>query len=276
MPTNKLQGIGVGLRACHYPFIETERPTVAWFEVLSDNYFEAGGSHLFHLERIRAHYPMTLHGVGLSIGSTDPLDLAYLAQLKTLMQQIEPLLISDHLCWTALDGQYFHELLPLPYTEEAVQHVAQRILRVQEYLGQQIMIENVSSYLTFTHSTLSEWEFLQAIATEADCLILLDLNNIYVSAHNNQFAPEDYLNHLNKSSVAQFHLAGFQDHGTHLLDTHSTSVCAPVWELYKKAQHLFGPVPTAIEWDNDIPSFPQLLEEVRHATLIMENYAATL
>lgn len=260
-----LQGVGVGLRSCHYPYIETHKPRVAWFEILSDNYFAAGGSSLRHLDQIRAHYPVTMHGVGMSIGSTDPLDMSYLQKLKTLINRINPLLVSDHLCWTSVGGQHFHELLPLPYTEEAVLHAVQRIKQIQDYLEQRIMIENVSSYLAFKHSTLTEWEFLQAVADEADCLILLDINNIYVSAQNNEFDPHNYLDGIAPTRVGQFHLAGFQDHGTHLLDTHGAAVYPAVWDLFDTALKKFGNVPTLIEWDNNIPDFPELLKEVKKA-----------
>jgi uncharacterized protein (UPF0276 family) len=267
-----LSGVGIGLRACHYPFIETHQPKVPWFEVLSDNYFSKGGTSLFHLEKIRAAYPVTLHGVGMSLGSTDPLNPTYLKKLKTLIQRIDPLLVSDHLCWTSFAGNYFHELLPLPYTEEAVNHVAQRIQQVQDFLGQRIMIENVSTYLNFTHSTLNEWEFLQAVVDKADALILLDINNIFVSAHNNHFDPMQYLRGLSPTRIAQFHLAGFEDEGTHLLDTHGAPISDAVWELFKVALTFFGAVPTIIERDNNIPDFPELQNEANIAEEWIKNY----
>lgn len=272
----KLQGVGVGLRTCHYSFINKHHPKVAWFEVLADNYLGAGGIRLAQLEKIRSTYPITLHCVGMSIGSTDPLNFVYLKQLKTLISQVTPLLVSDHLAWTAINGQYFHDLLPLPYTEEALLHTARRIQAIQDFLGQQIMLENVSSYLNFKHSTLSEWEFLQAVAEEADCLILLDINNIYVSAYNNNFLATDYLANLNTQRIAQFHLAGFQDQTTHLLDTHGSSVHPEVLDLFATAVKKWGPLPTIIEWDNHIPEFPLLLQEVQRAQCMMtENYAYT-
>ena len=271
-----LQGIGIGLRSCHYSYIETELPNVSWFEVLTDNYLCAGGPSLFHLEKIRASYPMTLHGIGMSLGSTDPLNQSYLQKLKSLINRIAPLLVSDHLCWTSFSGKYFHELLPLPYTEEALLHVASRIQQVQDFLGQRIMIENVSSYLTYTHSTMNEWEFLQAVAEKADCLILLDINNIYVSTQNNDLNPTDYLTGLAPNRIAQLHLAGFEDHDTHLLDTHSTSISPSVWDLYKQALRQFGPIPTVIERDNHIPDFLTLQQEAEYAQKIMEHYAITI
>lgn len=264
-----LEGVGIGLRASHYSFIETVKPDVLWFEVLTDNYLCQSGSSLFHLEKILAHYPITLHGVGMSLGSTDPLNWTYLKTVKSLIQRVKPHLVSDHLCWTSFAGRHFHELLPLPYTDEAVLHTAKRIRKIQDFLGQQIMIENVSSYLFFPHATLREWEFLQAVAQEADCLILLDINNIYVSGHNNGFDPLTYLSHLSSERVAQFHLAGFEDCGTHLLDTHGATVSPAVWELFKVALTKFGSLPTAIEWDNHLPNFPHLLEEAEIAKNIM-------
>lgn len=265
-------GVGVGLRSSHYPHIEAEYPDIPWFEVLSDNYLCDGGPSLSHLEKIRDSYPITLHGVGMSLGSTTPLNQHYLTKLKFLIQRVEPLLISDHLCWTSLNNQHFHELLPLPYTEEAIHHVAKRIREVQDFLEQRIMIENVSSYLSFKHSTLTEWEFLQAIAQEADCLILLDINNIYVSAKNNGFNPYDYLTGLTTDRIAQFHLAGFEDHGNYLLDTHSAPICPEVADLFTAALKQFGAVPTIIEWDKQIPDFSQLQREANMAQKLMDEY----
>lgn len=274
--TGLLQGVGVGLRQCHYAHIEAEKPSIPWFEVLSDNYLSASGPSLIHLENIRASYPVTLHGVGMSLGSTDPLNQTYLKKLKSLIQIVDPVLVSDHLCWVSFGGQYFHELLPLPYTEEAIIHVATRIKQVQDYLERQIMIENVSSYLAFEHSALKEWEFLQAVADEADCAILLDINNIYVSASNNEFNPCDYITGLNTHRISQFHLGGFKDYGTHLLDTHGAAVYPDVWQLFEKALNKFGAVPTVIEWDNDIPSFLQLQQEAQKAQEVMDSYALTI
>lgn len=270
-----LQGVGLGLRSCHYPYIEEKNPRVPWFEVLSDNYLYDGGPSLSHLEHIRASYPITLHGIGMSLGSTDPLNQSYLKKLKSLIHAVQPLLVSDHLCWTSLSGRYFHELLPLPYTDEAVHHVAKRIQQVQDFLGRRIMIENVSTYLNFTHSTMAEWEFIQAVAEEADSLILLDINNIYVSAYNNNFDAKTYLSYLSPERIAQFHLAGYEDKGTHLLDTHGSSIHQPVWKLYEEALVHFGNVPTLIEWDNQIPTFTDLLKEANKAKQLMDAYADT-
>jgi len=265
--------VGFGLRPCHYSFIETERPNVPWFEVLTDNYLRQQGLDFYHLEKVCDAYAITLHGIGLSLGSTDLLNQDYLRQLKSLVQRTQPLMVSDHLCWTSFNKQYFHELLPLPYTEEAVHHLANRIRYVQDFLGQQIMVENVSTYLQFTHSTLKEWDFIQAVAEEADCLILLDINNIYVSAYNNNFEPQHYLTKLPATRIGQLHLAGFSDLGTHLLDTHSASIHPPVWSLFEEAIKHFGALPTIIEWDNKIPAFPRLQEEAQTAQKIMDMYA---
>lgn len=267
-----LQGTGIGLRSCHYSYIEKTKPNIPWFEVLSDNYLCDGGPGLQHLEKVRSLYPITLHGVGMSLGSTDPINVTYFKKLKSLIERFQPALVSDHLCWSSLNGQHFHELLPLPYTEETIAHVSARIRQVQNFLGQRIMIENVSSYLHFTHSKLTEWQFLQAVAEEADCLILLDINNIYVSAYNNNFDPHDYLDQLTTQRIAQFHLAGYEDKVTHLLDDHGAAVHSGVWKLYADAIKKWGAKPTLIERDNSIPEFDVLIKEATLADRIMENY----
>lgn len=265
--------VGLGLRAVHYPYIEAVLPDVPWFEVLTDNYLCEGGGSLYHLEKICASYPITLHGVGMSLGSVDPLNKLYLQKLKKLIKLTQPLLVSDHLCWTSYNGHYFHELFPLPYTEEAISHVASRIREVQDTLKQQIMIENVSTYLQYSHSTLSEGEFLQAVAEQSDCLILLDINNIYVSATNNAFDPDSYFSALTSQRIAQYHLAGYIEQDNYLLDTHSAKVQPIVWKMLAKAIQHFGAKPTVVEWDNDIPSFQELQAEANKAQMIMENYA---
>lgn len=268
-------GIGLGLRTSHYTHIESQLPPIPWFEVLSDNYLSLSGPSFYHLEKIRAHYPITLHGVGMSLGSTDPLNFDYLKKLKTLIQHTKPLLVSDHLSWTSLNGQYFHELLPLPYTEEAILHTANRIQQVQDFLGQQIMIENVSNYLQYKHSILPEWEFLQAVADTANCLILLDINNIYVSAYNNHFSPEKYIENLSAQRVTQFHLAGFTNHGDYLLDTHGETIHDPVLNLYQLALKKFGPLAAIVEWDNNVPDFLTLQNEAQRAQKVMDNVLTT-
>jgi hypothetical protein len=214
---------------------------------------------------VRRDRPIALHGVGLSIGSTDPFDPRYLTNLRTLVDRIEPALVTDHLCWTGVGGRAIYDLLPLPYTEEALEHVVERIAIVQDLLGRRILLENPSTYLGYRHSEMSEWEFLAAVAERADCGILLDVNNIYVSANNLGFDPVRYLEAVPAQRVAQFHLAGFTDMGAYLFDTHSAPVHEDVWKLYRLAVRRFGSVPTLIEWDADIPTFERLCAELERA-----------
>jgi len=261
-------GFGLGLRTAHYETILAEKPPVDWFEVITENYLVPGGKPLYYLDSIRANYPLVMHGVSLSIGGTDPLNLDYLRQVKTLAERIEPAWISDHLCWTGVNGVNLHDLLPLPYTQEAVQHVADRVKTVQDFLRCRILLENVSSYVTYAHSEMTEWEFLSAVAERADCLILLDINNIYVSAHNHQFNPLDYLNNVPAKRVQQFHLAGHLNLGNIIIDSHGDTVIDPVWSLYEAALRRFGPVSTMIERDDNIPPFAELLAELEMARQI--------
>jgi len=265
-------GFGLGLRKEHYQEILEQRPAVDWFEILSENYLVAGGKPLHWLERVREHYPLVMHGVSLSIGSSDPLDMDYLRDLKGLVERVEPEWISDHLCWTGLGGHNFHDLLPLPYTEETVRHVAERVVRVQEFLGRRILLENLSSYVTFRDSEMSEWAFLTAVCEAADCLILLDVNNIFVSAVNHGFDPREYLEGVPAERVWQFHLAGHttNESGRILIDTHDQPVRDEVWELYAEAARRFGPVSTMIERDDNIPALDELLEELGQARRIAE------
>jgi uncharacterized protein (UPF0276 family) len=251
-------GFGVGLRRPHYTHVLSEHPGVDWFEVVTENFMVQGGRPLQVLEKVRQDYPIVLHGVSMSLGSVDPLNPQYLSRLRDLARQFEPAWISDHLCWTGVGGRNLHDLLPLPYTEEAVTWVARRIRRVQERLERTILIENVSSYMSFVHSTMSEWEFLSAVAEEADCGILLDINNVYVSAFNHGFEPERYIDSVPVSRVVQYHLAGHSDHGAYLLDTHDHPVCPAVWSLYERAARRFGPVSALVEWDDNIPEFATL------------------
>src|SRR6516164_7346628 len=251
-------GFGVGLRRCHYAQILEEHPRIDWFEVISENFMVAGGRPLQVLEGVRSHYPIVMHGVSLSIGSTDPLNFAYLKQLAKIVRRFEPAWVSDHLCWTGVGRRNLHDLMPLPYTDEAVRHVANRIRRVQEVLERTILIENVSSYMEFTCSQLSEWEFLRAVADEADCAILLDINNIFVNAFNHGFDTVRYIDSVPADRVVQFHLAGHSDHAKYLLDTHDHPIRPEVWTLYEHAVRRFGPVPTLIEWDDNIPDFEVL------------------
>ncbi len=261
-------GFGLGLRTDHYQSILDHHPQLDWFEALSENYLLPGGKPLYFLDRVRADYPVVLHGVSLSIGSSDPLDRAYLKGLKQLAQRAEPAWISDHLCWTGIAGKNLHDLMPLPYTEEAIDHVASRVQQVQDFLGRQILLENVSSYVTFQRSSMPEWAFLAEVCKRADCLILLDINNIYVSAFNHGFDPQDYLDGIPVERVQQFHLAGHSHCGTHIIDTHDADVVDPVWKLYAAALRRFGAVSTMIERDDHIPPLQDLLTELDQARRI--------
>ncbi|HJQ59062.1 MAG TPA: DUF692 domain-containing protein [Vineibacter sp.] len=258
-------GFGLGLRHQHYGEIAEAPGRVDWFEALSENYMVPGGTPLLWLDRLRRDYPMVLHGVSLSIGAVDPLDMDYLVALKTVAQRVEPRWISDHLCFTGHGGVNLHDLLPLPYTEEALTHVAERIGRAQDFLGRRLLIENVSSYVQYAESQLSEWDFLVAVAERADCDILLDVNNIYVSAFNHEFDPRAYLAAIPPARVRQIHLAGHLNRGTHIIDTHDHPVIDDVWALYADAIRRFGMVPTMIERDDDIPPYADLLAELDQA-----------
>ena len=261
-------GFGLGLRTDHYQAIMDESPKVDWFEALSENYMVGGGKPLRWLDRIRERYPVVLHGVSLSIGSTAPLDRAHLIQLKALAERIQPAWISDHLCWTGIAGRNLHDLMPLPHTEEAVHHIAARVREVQDFLGRRILLENVSSYVDFAHSALPEWEFLNAVTEEADCLILLDVNNIYVNSQNHGFDPLAYLRAIPARRVQQIHLAGHSHSGELLIDTHDHPVCEPVWALYAEAVRRFGAVATMIERDDHIPPLAELVQELDRARAI--------
>lgn len=262
---------GLGLRPDHYEAVLNERPRVDWFEILSENYLVGGGKPLHFLDRVRARYPLAMHGVSLSIGGTDPLDRDYLRALKALAARVEPLWISDHLCWTGVDRLTLHDLLPLPYTEEALAHVAARVREVQDRLGRQILLENVSSYVTYAHSTLTEPAFLAEVARRADCFILLDVNNVYVSAVNHGFDPVAYLDALPAARVRQLHLAGHERTDTRLIDTHDAPIAEPVWALYAHAVRRFGEVPVAIERDDRIPPLSELVAELDSARSIVES-----
>ena len=261
----QLTGFGLGLRPTHYEALLSESHPIDWLEVITENYLVPGGKPLHYLERIRERYPLVMHGVSLSIGSTAPLDFEYLRELKQLAARIEPHWMSDHLCWTGVDGVNLHDLMPLPYTEEALRHVADRVTQVQDFLGRRILLENVSSYVSYTSSEMTEWEFLAELAVRADCEILLDINNIYVSSVNHGFDPREFLDAVPGERVRQFHLAGHQNHGHYIVDTHDAPIVAPVWELYQAAVARFGDVATMIERDAHIPPLAELVSELEVA-----------
>lgn len=271
LPSNL--GFGLGLRRQHYEAVLQDQPALDWFEILTENYLIPGGKPLHYLDRIRSAYPVVMHGVSLSIGSSDALNLDYLQQVKTLAQRIEPEWISDHLCWTGIDNLNMHDLLPIPYTEEALWHVVERVRRVQDFLGRKILLENVSSYFDYNASTMPEWEFVAAVAQESDSLILLDINNIYVSAFNHDFDPHTYLQAIPVNRVQQFHLAGHLNLGTHIIDTHDHPVIDSVWSLYGEALRRFGPVATMIERDDNIPPLSELLQELEIARELVREEA---
>ena len=261
-------GQGVGLRRDHFERVLSGPTRVAWFEVISENFMVKGGRPLEVLDRVRRDYPIVLHGVSMNIGSTDPLNLDYLDRLGALASRVQPAWVSDHLCWTGVGGHNAHDLLPLPYTEETLAHVVDRVRRVQDRLGRRIALENVSSYLTYQASALTEWDFLAQVAERADCGILLDVNNIFVSARNHGFEPETYLAAIPAGRVWQFHLAGHSDLGGYLLDTHDHPVRDEVWTLYRSAVERFGDVATLIEWDGNIPAWDRLEQESLRAGAI--------
>src|SRR5258708_847376 len=271
MPANPGIGprAGVGLRAQHHVRVLSDAPAVAWFEAHTENYFADGGAHVEALARIRANYPLSLHGVGLSLGSADPLDMAHLERVRRAVNRFEPALVSEHLSWSSVGGRFANDLLPLPYTDEALRHVSARIAQVQDFLGRRMLIENVSSYLQFECSRMPEWEFVAGVAAESGCGILLDLNNIYVAARNHGFEAQRYLDAIDPRAVQEFHLAGHSSvefEGQELLiDTHGTPVCDAVWNLYRAALRRFGDVPTLIEWDTDIPALEVLMAEAAKA-----------
>jgi uncharacterized protein (UPF0276 family) len=261
-------GFGLGLRPPHYTEILETEPAIDWFEIISENYMIGGGRPLRMLDRIAERYPMVMHGVSLSIASTAPLDMEYLAGVKQLADRIEPHWISDHLCWTGVHGLNLHDLLPIPYTSEALDHVVERIDRVQDYLGRRIAIENVSSYVAFRSSEMSEWDFIGEMCRRADCWLLLDVNNVFVSAFNHGYDARAFLDAIPVDRVVQFHLAGHEDNGTYIIDTHDHPIRSEVWDLYAHAVRRFGPVSTLIERDDKIPPLAELVAELDSARSI--------
>jgi len=253
-------GIGIGLRTVHFGHILSQKPDIDWFEVLSENFMNTEGRPLYVLDQVTERYPVALHGVSLGIGNTDPLNRDYLAKLKDLAQRSRARWVSDHLCWTGISGRNTHDLLPMPYSEEALGHTVRRVRQVSEILERPLVIENPSSYVEFAQSTMTEWEFLARLAEEADCGLLLDVNNVYVSSFNHGFDPDEYIDGIPGDRVVQYHVAGHTNKGTHIIDTHSDHAIDAVWALYRRAWQRTGPTATLYEWDEDIPEF-----EVVHA-----------
>jgi hypothetical protein len=262
-------GLGVGLRSVHFPYILENRPAVDWFEIISENFMDSFGRARYVLEQIAERYPVVMHGVSLSIGSTDPLDFDYLSKLKALAKAVKPGWISDHLCWTGVLGTNAHDLLPIPLNENTLAHVVERVKTVQDFLERPLVLENPSSYVTFAGSTLSEWEFISRMAAEADCGLLLDVNNVHVSSVNHDFDPFEYVRSVPHERIVQVHLAGHSNCRTHLIDTHDNHVIDPVWELYRLAHQKTGGVSTLLEWDARIPPFPVVHAEVLKAKQYM-------
>jgi hypothetical protein len=264
-------GFGVGLRTVHFPYILSKRPKVDWFEILSENYMDTGGRPLYVLDQVAERYPVVLHGVSMSVGSTDPIDFHYLAKLKDLAKRINAHWVSDHLCWTGVAGLNVHDLLPMPYTDESLQYTVARVKTISEFLERPLILENPSTYLEFSASTWKEWDFLATLAKEAECGLLLDVNNVYVSSYNHGFDPRVYISRIPADHVVQIHLAGHTNKGTHILDTHSDHVIDQVWDLYRLAYQHMGAVSTLLEWDESIPGFSVVHAEALKARKYRES-----
>jgi uncharacterized protein len=256
-------GYGLGLRPIYYDEIASGRPPVDWFEIISENYMVAGGRPLSMLDAIRADYPVVMHGVAMSLASTDPLDFDYLAQLKALIERVQPAWVSDHVAWTGVHGLSLHDLLPIPYTRESLAHIVERIRRVQDYLKRRLVVENASTYVSFASSEMSEQDFVREMAERADCLLLLDINNVFVSCFNHGYDPIAFIDAIPAERVVQFHMAGHTNHETHRVDTHDQPVCEEVWALYEHARRRFGDVSAMIERDDNFPPFSELLDELQ-------------
>jgi uncharacterized protein (UPF0276 family) len=263
-------GFGLGLRAQHYSDILDGDPAVDWFEAISENYMVPGGQPLRILDRIRARYPIVLHGVSLSISSTTPFNSEYLADLKALADRVQPTFVSDHLCWTGVHGVNLHDLLPIPYTREALDHVVARVHQVQDHLGRPLALENVSTYVQFAHSEMPEWEFISELTKRTGCWLVFDVNNVFVSAFNHDYDAHAFIEGIPADRVVQFHLAGHEHNMTHIIDTHDALVPEPVWDLYRAAIRRFGPVSTIIERDDNIPPLAELVAELGVARSIAE------
>lgn len=269
-----VQGFGVGLRTEHYSDFVASPQRVDWLEIISENYLVDGGKPLHFLDRIRRDYPMVMHGVSLSIGSTDPLDSDYLRQLKALVERVEPAWVSDHLCWTGTDSLNLHDLMPLPYTEATLRHLVPRVAQVQDVLGLPFLLENVSSYVSYRSDEMKEWEFIGELAARSGCELLLDVNNVYVSSVNHGFDPQVFIDAIPVAAVRQIHLAGHEDHGNYIIDTHDHPICDAVWDLYAYTLRRFGAVPTMIERDDNIPCLDELVDELDAVRLLSERVLA--
>lgn len=262
--------VGIGLRAPHVARVRRERPAIGWLEVHSENYLVDGGPALAALEGIRADYPIALHGVGLALGSFDAPLPGHVSRLRELAARVDAAAISEHLCWGHIDGRHLNDLLPLPFSDEALRLVCERIDAVQTALGRPLLVENISAYARFADDAMSEWEFVATVAQRTGCQLLLDVNNVYVNAANHGFDPRLYIDAMPPAAIAEIHLAGFSDTGSLLIDTHGSRVAPPVWDLYRSAIEKFGPRPTLIEWDTDIPTLEVLLEEAAQARDILK------
>ncbi len=258
-------GLGVGLRTVHYSHVLEKHPKVDWFEIISENFMATGGRPMWVLEQVAARYPIAMHGVSMGIGGTDPIDWAYMRELKSLAERCKAVWLGDHVCWTGVAGKNVHDLLPMPYTEQSLEHVVARIRAVQDFLGRPLVLENPSTYLEFASNSMSEWEFIARMSEAADCALLLDVNNVYVSSRNHGFDPFEYLAAIPLERVVQIHIAGHTDHGTHCIDTHTGEVIDPVWKLYAEVMRRAGSRATLLEWDADIPEFERVHAEVLKA-----------
>jgi uncharacterized protein (UPF0276 family) len=267
-------GVGVGLRVPHYQAISSQRPPVDFFEIISENFMVLGGKPRYHLACVLESYRVVQHGVSLGIAGPEPLDREYLQRLKRVLTEVKSPWVSDHFCWSGAGGAHLHDLLPIPYTKQAIERVVERARQVQDFLEVRFALENTSSYLTFESSTLSEWEFISEIAERADIGLLFDVNNVYVSAFNHGFDPYEFVEHVPHDRIVQIHLAGHTHFGTHIIDTHRGQVCDAVWELYRRTIKLTGPVSTLIEWDEEIPELSVLLAEAELARAVREKACA--
>jgi uncharacterized protein (UPF0276 family) len=263
-------GLGVGLRTVHFGHILNKKPKVDWFEIVTENFLDTGGRPLWILDQIAERHPIVVHGVSMSVGSTDPVDRVFLNKIKSLAKRVKAVWVSDHVCWTGVAGRNLHDLLPMPYSEEALKHMVNKIRQVQDLLERPLVLENPSSYVEFTSSSMPEWEFIARMAEDADCGLLLDVNNVYVSSFNHGFDPETYIRAIPPERIAYFHIAGHTNFGTHILDTHIGPIIDPVWKLYRLAHQLTGGRSTLLEWDEEIPAFPVVHREVLKARKYME------